>query len=75
MSEKKGALPGYEAEAPAYDYRKDDSSDDGIPVLSAEAQLVDEKKLMRKIDWYLIPWLSLLYLISFLDVSSRANSS
>jgi hypothetical protein len=28
---------------------------------------VDERKLLRKIDWMLIPWLSLLYLSSFLD--------
>jgi hypothetical protein len=28
---------------------------------------IDERKLMRKIDWRLIPWLSLLYLLSFLD--------
>ncbi len=31
---------------------------------------VDERKLMRKIDWWLIPWLSLLYLLSFLDRTS-----
>jgi hypothetical protein len=28
---------------------------------------VDEKKLMRKVDFRIIPWLSVLYLISFLD--------
>jgi hypothetical protein len=28
---------------------------------------VDEKKLLRKIDMRLIPWLSLLYLLSFID--------
>ena len=31
---------------------------------------VDERKLMRKIDMRLIPWLSLLYLLSFLDRTS-----
>jgi hypothetical protein len=31
---------------------------------------VDERKLMRKIDFALIPWLSLLYLLSFLDRTS-----
>jgi hypothetical protein len=31
---------------------------------------VDERKLIRKIDFALIPWLSLLYLLSFLDRSS-----
>ncbi|KAG6902544.1 hypothetical protein C0995_014933 [Termitomyces sp. Mi166 len=34
---------------------------------------VDEKKLLRKIDWALIPWLSLLYLLSFLDRTSIGN--
>lgn len=31
---------------------------------------VDERKLLRKIDLALIPWLSLLYLLSFLDRTS-----
>lgn len=31
---------------------------------------VDERKLMRKIDFALIPWLSFLYLLSFLDRTS-----
>lgn len=31
---------------------------------------VNEKKLMRRIDIALIPWLSLLYLLSFLDRTS-----
>ncbi len=35
---------------------------------------VDEKKLMRKLDWYLVPWLSLLYLLSFLDRTSIGNA-
>ncbi|CAE6484541.1 unnamed protein product [Rhizoctonia solani] len=35
---------------------------------------IDEKKLMRKIDMRLIPWLSLLYLLSFLDRTSIGNA-
>ena len=35
---------------------------------------VDEKKLMRKVDWWLIPWLSFLYLLSFLDRTSIGNA-
>ncbi|KAJ7061515.1 MFS general substrate transporter [Mycena amicta] len=34
---------------------------------------VDEKKLLRKIDIALIPWLSFLYLLSFLDRTSIGN--
>ncbi|KZT21600.1 MFS general substrate transporter [Neolentinus lepideus HHB14362 ss-1] len=35
---------------------------------------VDERKLMRKLDWRLIPWLSFLYLLSFLDRTSVGNA-
>lgn len=35
---------------------------------------IDEKKLIRKLDWYLVPWLSLLYLLSFLDRTSIGNA-
>lgn len=31
---------------------------------------VDERKLLRKIDIALVPWLSFLYLLSFLDRTS-----
>ena len=44
-------------------------SDDGAaaPTTDIDTSGVDEKKLLRKIDLQLIPWLSLLYLLSFLD--------
>jgi len=35
---------------------------------------VDERKLVRKIDFALIPWLSVLYLLSFLDRTSIGNA-
>lgn len=35
---------------------------------------IDEKKLLRKIDYALIPWLGILYLLSFLDRSSIGNA-
>ena len=35
---------------------------------------VDEAKLVRKIDWRLVPWLSFLYLLSFLDRASIGNA-
>ena len=35
---------------------------------------VDEAKLVRKIDWWLLPWLSFLYLLSFLDRASIGNA-
>ncbi|KAF8902337.1 MFS general substrate transporter [Gymnopilus junonius] len=35
---------------------------------------VDERKLLRKLDLALIPWLSFLYLLSFLDRTSVGNA-
>ncbi|KAF8645057.1 hypothetical protein AX16_008115 [Volvariella volvacea WC 439] len=35
---------------------------------------IDERKLMRKVDLALIPWLSFLYLLSFLDRTSIGNA-
>ena len=35
---------------------------------------VDERKLLRKMDIYLVPWLSFLYLLSFLDRTSIGNA-
>lgn len=35
---------------------------------------IDEKKLIRKIDFVLIPWLSFLYLVAFLDRTSIGNA-
>ncbi|KAL1693562.1 major facilitator superfamily domain-containing protein [Schizophyllum commune] len=46
------------------------SLSDDAPALDIDTSGVDEKKLLRKIDLQLIPWLSLLYLLSFLDRTS-----
>ncbi|KAL0951359.1 hypothetical protein HGRIS_008063 [Hohenbuehelia grisea] len=35
---------------------------------------VDEKALMRRIDFYVIPWLAFLYVLSFLDRGSIGNA-
>ncbi|PFH54784.1 hypothetical protein AMATHDRAFT_134158 [Amanita thiersii Skay4041] len=35
---------------------------------------VDERKLLRRIDLHLLPWLSVLYLLSFLDRGSIGNA-
>lgn len=35
---------------------------------------VDEKAVLRKIDLHIIPWLALLYLLSFLDRGSIGNA-
>ncbi|KAF8216633.1 major facilitator superfamily domain-containing protein [Mycena galopus ATCC 62051] len=35
---------------------------------------LDERRLVRRIDWRLLPWLIFLYLLSFLDRSSIGNA-
>jgi hypothetical protein len=47
-----------------------------VPTYHAEVDVsgIDEKKLLRKIDVRLIPWLSLLYLLSFLGRTSIGNA-
>ncbi|CAE6446279.1 unnamed protein product [Rhizoctonia solani] len=47
-----------------------------VPVYQADIDTsgIDEKKLLRKVDMRLIPWLSLLYLLSFLDRTSIGNA-
>ena len=35
---------------------------------------VNEAKLVRKVDWHLLPWLSFLYLLTFLDRTSIGNA-
>lgn len=47
------------------------AGDDPLSAFTPE----QEKKLLRKIDIALIPWLSLLYLLSFLDRTSIGNAS
>ncbi|KAJ7224133.1 major facilitator superfamily domain-containing protein [Mycena pura] len=46
-----------------------DNSIHAVPLYNADVDTsgVDEKKLLRKLDLALIPWLSFLYLLSFLD--------
>ncbi|KAF8634477.1 hypothetical protein AX15_000917 [Amanita polypyramis BW_CC] len=39
-----------------------------------DTSLVDERRLMRKVDWHVVPWLSVLYLLAFLDRGSIGNA-
>ncbi|CAF9923331.1 MAG: hypothetical protein GOMPHAMPRED_002810 [Gomphillus americanus] len=41
---------------------------------SEEEKAAIDKRLLRKLDWKLIPWLSLLYLMSFLDRTNIGNA-
>lgn len=46
----------------------------GIYRPEIDVATVDEKKLMWKVDLHVIPWLSVLYLFSFLDRGSIGNA-
>ena len=46
----------------------------GIYRPEVDISQVDEKKLMRKIDLRLVPWLALLYLMNSLDRGSIGNA-
>lgn len=41
--------------------------------IGKSGDIIDEKKLLRKLDWHLVPGLTLLFLLSFLD-RSNGNS-
>ena len=35
---------------------------------------IDEHKLLRRIDWHVVPWLAILYLLNFLDRGNIGNA-
>lgn len=49
-------------------------ADNGIFRPDVDTSGVDERKLMRRIDWHVVPWLALLYLLSSLDRGSIGNA-
>ncbi|KAK6433100.1 hypothetical protein LTR95_010728 [Oleoguttula sp. CCFEE 5521] len=51
-----------------------DDLDDPDAGKSAEERAAIDKALMRKVDLWLIPWLCLLYLLSFLDRTNIGNA-
>lgn len=60
--------------SPPSSVRHSDNAASGAahPLYNADVDTsgVDERKLIRKLDMALIPWLSFLYLLSFLDRTS-----
>ncbi|KAM0522407.1 hypothetical protein ACHAPE_001997 [Trichoderma viride] len=42
--------------------------------LSDAERAANERRLMRKLDWTLVPWLTLLYLVCFLDRTNIGNA-
>jgi sugar phosphate permease len=65
------AAPGHSKHTASFEAKLEE------PAEKLLAELPDgetERKLLRKLDWYLVPWLSLLYLLSFLDRTSIGNA-
>lgn len=54
--------------------REDAEERGGIYREDIDTSEVNERKLLRKVDMRLIPWLSLLYLLSFLDRTSIGSA-
>ena len=68
--------PGHDSVAEGLERRSKDESDpvSGSEVGEVEAGTVNEKALLRKIDWRLLPAVGILYLLSFLDRSNVGNA-
>ena len=57
--------------------QSEDSGEKGVTIIynaHVDVSGIDEANLVRKLDRRLIPWLSLLYLLSFLDRTSIGNA-
>lgn len=81
MSVVAGAKPGSSAssgqladEKGRVAVREEAEERGGIYREDIDTSEVNERKLLRKVDMRLIPWLSLLYLLSFLDRTSIGNA-
>ncbi|KAF9015501.1 MFS general substrate transporter [Cyathus striatus] len=51
-----------------------EASTDNLYCPEVDTSGIDERKLMRRIDLHVIPWLSVLYLLNFLDRGSIGNA-
>lgn len=68
-------MSGYDTKEEVYhsDVKQVDQTNSSIS--EAELDGIDTKRLIRKIDYHLVPWLALLYLLSFLDRSNIGNAN
>ncbi|EKC99973.1 hypothetical protein A1Q2_05737 [Trichosporon asahii var. asahii CBS 8904] len=56
-----------------YDEKLSDAADDGV--YDPESTVINMRKVLRKVDLRIIPWVSLLYLLSFLDRTNIGNAN
>lgn len=52
----------------------EDTGDTPVYRPEIDTSVVDERKLMRRIDWHVVPWLAVLYLLNFLDRGNIGNA-
>jgi hypothetical protein len=80
VSSSQVSSPGdYDGDLPDPDVGKTDEERarlvrPSLPSLGNNADPAQDKALVRKMDLWLIPWLSLLYLLSFLDRTNIGNA-
>ncbi|KIY63727.1 MFS general substrate transporter [Cylindrobasidium torrendii FP15055 ss-10] len=62
--------------AQAVDIDVKQAASDGVELYRPEVDTsgIDERKLLRKVDLWVVPWLSLLYLLNFLDRGTVGNA-
>lgn len=48
--------------------------DDNLYCPDVDTSGVDERKLIRRIDWHIVPWVAVLYLLNFLDRGNIGNA-
>ncbi|TFY79899.1 hypothetical protein EWM64_g4113 [Hericium alpestre] len=53
---------------------RDTASHDSNERALVEVDSAEESRILKKLDWYLLPFVSLLYLLSFLDRSNVGNA-
>ena len=52
----------------------DEVTDSEVYRPDVDVSSVDERKLLRRIDLHVVPWLTLLYLLNFLDKGNIGNA-
>ena len=59
-----------------HDLEKSPTFSEQVASVSDDSVLesIDKRKLLRKIDWHVVPWLALLYLLNFLDRGNIGNA-
>ncbi|THH33543.1 hypothetical protein EUX98_g636 [Antrodiella citrinella] len=72
--EKKSSQESVVQDTKLVSVRSREQLDDTVYHPEVDISSVDERKLLRKIDWHVVPWLAVLYLLNFLDRGNIGNA-